>query len=88
MIEEIKQLATVLKTNPGATIMLDNDAWQLYRPPPVGYYSWNTARQTEWHDKDKPIATNADFPNLLVSNCPGGLLSALGAALDITIDQP
>jgi len=67
---DIVKLAAILRANSGATIMLDNDAWQLYSA-----------------EADEPIATEADFPSLPISH-GFGLLLALAAALEITIDQP
>ena len=81
-----EKLAQLIRENPGATIMIDNDNWQIYRPGPVDYDTWSEDAQMQWDETHSVLAANNNYPEL--SALYGyGVLEALAIIAGVKIEQ-
>lgn len=87
-----KNLAEIIKANPGCVAVVDNDAWQLYKADPA-----SAPQDPKGYDKwleENELATDADEFEPLgdggygSGNCYGGdLLQALAQIVGIKVES-
>lgn len=83
---DAEKLAQIIKDNPGATAIIDNDSWYLDAPQPEEYPTWDKEQKHHWDKNKSTLARSYDFPELEVSY-GYGLLQAMAVLNDITIEN-
>ena len=82
---DAEKLAQIIKDNPGALAIVDNDSWYLEAPQPKDYDDWDGEQQYHWDEHKRTIARSYDFPELGISH-GYGLLEAMAILTNVTIE--
>lgn len=91
MSSEPKDLVQIIKDNPGCTLILDNDSWQLTKgdPEPDGFDDWTYEAEVEWLDSQQLACDRDKFANGRHGQiCYGrGVLEALADIVGIKVED-
>lgn len=89
----MKDLVKLIKDNPGAKFIVDNDCWQMFKPTPIDFDNWTETMQEEWTENIGEIANDSDVKPLGdggygSGNFYGGdILQALAKIVGVTIES-
>jgi len=86
-----KDLVQLIRDNPGARFIVDNDCWWMERPRPDGFYDWSETHQDEWLEEAR-LADDRDVKSLGSGYgsgcaCGGDILQALAVIVGVSIES-
>lgn len=93
--KEAKDLAQIIRDNPGCVAVIDNDSWTLRKdtPQPDDFDNWTYQKQDEW-ERSQELASSDDtlkpFKNETYQegSCYGGdILLALAEIVGIKVES-
>ena len=88
-----KDLVQLIRDNPGARFIVDNDSWVMEKPFPEGYDEWDEDAQDDWRCNVAELACDSDVKSLGdggygSGNCYGGdILQALAVIVGVSIES-
>jgi hypothetical protein len=88
----MKDLVELIKQNPGARFIVDNDSWSMHKPFPDGFDGWDEEAQDHWTDAsqlvgDDEVTARGDG-GYGSGNCYGGdILQALAEIVGVEIES-
>lgn len=90
-------LVQIIKDNPGCTVTIDNDCWQITADDgsyPNDFDDWDAVKQDAWQKENAPLVFSSDELESLqgstyqADNCYGGaILLALAEIVGINIQS-
>lgn len=89
----MKALVELIKQNPGARFIVDNDSWTMNKPFPIGFDDRTESAQDGWTDSISEIACDGQVIRLGdggygSGNCYGGdILQALAKIVGVTVES-
>lgn len=86
-----KDLAEIIKANPGCVAIVDNDCWYLYREHPGGGPDEDSPNREAW-EKANELANDGDVAEIGEGygsgNCYGGdILQALAKIVGVKVES-
>lgn len=89
-----KDLAQIIRDNPGCKATIDNDCWWLSKrtPEPEEFDNWGYESQEQWHESQELATSGDDFTHecntYQTGNCYGGdLLQVLANMVGVEIES-
>ena len=90
-------LVQIIKDNPGCTVTVDNDCWELTENdgiPPDDFDDWDEVKENAWYEANAPLVHSSNDLEPLkgstyqANNCYGGaILLALAEIVGINIQS-